>query len=331
MTAMPAALSNALITAGEVAEREGNYLEARGAFEAALEDVDPLIVATAHASLGRLSWQQGAYEASFTSFEKARAIAIRLDAAEVRARAEIGLGNVYYARGDYARARDMYNAVRANPAVTGLRGKVLLNLGAIANIEGDMAEAERNYTQAVRAFREAGDTHGQSQAYNNLGMLHVDQMEWEKAGEAYAEALALSAETGNREMIGLVTMNRSELSCAMGQYPRALELCEEALTIFAEIGAEVYRGTTLRWKGRALRELGQYALAERALTEAMRIAHRAQARLLEAETMQELGGMLALAGDTAAARKWFVRALDLFESLGAAREAEELNADIRAL
>src|SRR4051812_40226994 len=106
---MALALSNSLITAGEVAERQGNYLEARGAFEAALENLDPLVVANAHACLGRLAWQQGAYEASFTSFEKARAIAARLDAADVKARAEIGLGNVYYARGDYVRARDMYD------------------------------------------------------------------------------------------------------------------------------------------------------------------------------------------------------------------------------
>jgi tetratricopeptide (TPR) repeat protein len=328
---MPVALTNALLTAGELAEGRGNYLEARGAFEAALEDPDPLVVANAHACLGRLAWQQGAYEASFMSFERARAIAIRLDAAEVKARAEIGLGNVYYARGDYGRARDMYDAVRTNPSVSALRGKVLLNLGAIANIEGDMLGAERNYTQAAKAFAESGDMHGQAQAHNNLGMLHADRLDWERAGEEYAEALRLSDETGNRELIGLITMNRSELSCAMGQYDQSLALCDEALAIFAEIGAEVHRGTTLRWKGRALRELGQYGLAERALTEAMRIAHRAQAKLLEAETMQELGAMLALAGDAVAARKWFRRALDLFEGLGAVREAEELSADVRAL
>jgi tetratricopeptide (TPR) repeat protein len=328
---MALALSNTLITVGEVAERQGNYLEARGAYEAALEDPDPLVVANAHACLGRLSWLQGAYEASFNSFERARAIAARLDAADVRARAEIGLGNVYYARGDYTRAREMYNAVRTNPSVTALRGKVLLNLGAIANIEGDLPEAERNYTLAARAFAESGDTYGQAQANNNLGLLHADRLEWEKADAAYAEAMQLATEAGIREEIGLITMNRAELSCAMGQYERALERSDEALLIFAEIGAEVHRGTALRWKGRALRELGQYPLAERALTEAMRIAHRAQAKLLEAETMQELGGMLALAGDFAAARKWFGRALDLFEALGATREAEELSADIRAL
>jgi tetratricopeptide (TPR) repeat protein len=322
---------NASIEAGEIAEQRGDYLEARGAFEVALEDPDPLVVATAHACLGKLAWQQGAYEASFSAFEKARAIAIRLDAAQVKARAEIGLGNVYYARGDYDRAREMYEGVRTNPAASALKGKVLLNLGTIANIEGDFAAAERHYTRACAAFAASDDLHGQAQAWHNLGMLHADRLEWDEADAAYARSLSLADATGNREMVGMVIMNRSELNCAMGRYAEAVAQCDDALTIFAEIGAEVLRGTTLRWKGRALRELEQYALAERALTEAMRIAHRAQARLLEAETMQELGSMLALSGDTAAGRKWLQRALELFQSLGATREAEEIGADMRSL
>ena len=324
-------LGNASIEAGELAEQRGEYLEAAAAFETAVDDLDPLIVATAHNCLGKLAWQQGQYDAAFAAFEKARAIAIRHDSLDVRSRAEIGLGNVYYARGDYARARELYDGVRASAASPGVRGKVLLNLGIIANIEGDISGAERHYRRASKAFAEADDLHGQAQSYHNLGMLHADRLDWDDANAAYAEAHRLSEETGNREMLGLITMNRSELSCAMGKYAEAVSRCDEALAIFAELGAEVLRGTTLRWKGRAMRELGQYSASERALTEAMRIAHRAQAKLLEGESMQELGATMALAGDHGAARKWLGRALEVYTALGATREAEETTADIKAL
>lgn len=320
-----------LIEAGELAQEQGEYLEAAGAFEAALEDPDPLIVATAHNCLGKLAWQQAAYDESFTSFEKARAIAIRHDSLDARSRAEIGLGNVYYARGDYARARELYDGVRVSAPSPGVRGKVLLNLGAIANIEGDTAAAEQHYRAACKALAQAEDTHHLSLAHNNLGMLHADRLEWDEADEDYAEALRLAEMIGNRETLGLVTMNRSELSCAMGQYAEAVARCDAALAIFAELGAEVLRGTTLRWKGRALRELGLYQLSERALTEGMRIAHRAQAKLLEGEAMQELGATLSRAGDLGASRKWLTRALDVFVALGATREADEVTADLKAL
>lgn len=328
---MKTALNNPTIEAGEAARVRGDYLEARSAFEAAAEDPDPLVAGTAYHCLGKLAWHQGAFDAAAIAFEKARAIGIRLDAADLRARAEIGLGGVHFARGEYDRAKTMYEGVRRLPRASEFMGKIFLNLGAIANIEGDFSAAERYYLEACEIFAAAGDEAEQVGAYHNLGMLHTDRMEWDKADAAYTRAMELADRTGNSEHYAMAIMNRSELSCAMGRYETALEQCDAALAVFAEIGAEIPRGTTLRWKGRALRELGRYDLAERALTEAMRIAHRAQARLLEAETMQELGQMLALGSDRASARKWLRRAHDLFVTLGAMREAEEVSADLRAL
>jgi tetratricopeptide (TPR) repeat protein len=328
---MKAALSNPSIEAGEAATLRGDYLEARSAFEAALEDPDPIVAGVAHHRLGKLSWHEGAFEAATTSFERARSIAIRHDDAELRTSADIGMGGVHFARGEYAKARALYESVRANPLNAQFAGMVLLNLGAIANIEGDLADAHRSYRGAAKAFTETQDYASLAHVYNNLGMLHADKLEWTQADEAYELAARYAEENGNCELLGLTIMNRSEMSCAMGRYETAVEQCDAALAIFAELGSEIPRGTTLRWKGRALRELGQHPLAERALTEAMRIAHRAQARLLEAETMQELGAMLALAGDLAAARKWLQRGLELFTSLGAVREADEVQADLRAI
>jgi tetratricopeptide (TPR) repeat protein len=328
---MKPALAHAAIEAGEAACLRGDYLEARGAFETALDDRDPIVAGTAHHCLGKLAWHQGAYEAAATEFEKARAIALRHDSSELRARAEIGLGGVCFARGQYDRARNLYEGIRSNPSGAEFLGMIFLNLGAIANIQGDVAAAKDYYTQACEFSIRTGELANRMKARHNLGMLHADQMEWEAADESYEQARELADQLGDCEALGNILMNRSELSCAMGHYEVALEQCDRALVIFAEVGAEIPRGTTLRWKGRALRELGQYALAERALIEAMRIAHRAQAKLLEAETMQELGAMLALAGDAGAARKWLTRSLDLFEMLGATREASEVGADLRAL
>jgi tetratricopeptide (TPR) repeat protein len=328
---MKSALSNPGLEAGEAARLRGDYLEARGAFEAALDDPDPLVVGAAHHCIGKLAWHEGAYEAAALAFEKTLAIALRHDAAELRARAEIGLGGVCFARGQFDRARRLYEGVKANPAASEFIGMVLLNLGAISNIQGDIAAAQAHYTTASRYFAANGELRNQMMAFNYLGMLLADKLEWVAAVASYEKSRALAEQIGDAEALGTILMNRSELSCAMGRYEQAVEQCDAALAIFAEIGAEIPRGTTLRWKGRALRELAQYQLAERALTEAMRIAHRAQARLLEAETMQELGAMLAHAGEMGAARRWLQRSLDLFRMLGATREADELRADLQAL
>jgi tetratricopeptide (TPR) repeat protein len=280
---MKSALTNSAIEAGEAARLRGDYLEARGAFEAALDNPDPLIVGTAHHCIGKLAWHEGAYEAAAQAFEKARAIALRHDAAELRARADIGLGGVCFARGELDRAKSLYEGVKLNPCGSEFTGMLLLNLGAIANIQGDIDAAYAHYTKAGNFFAANGERRNEMMAHHNLGMLHADRLAWEAADESDDRARAIAEEIGDAEALGNVLMNRSELSCAMGRYENAVEQCDAALAIFAEIGAEIPRGTTLRWKGRALRELAQYPLAERALTEAMRIAHRAQAKLLEAD------------------------------------------------
>lgn len=325
------ALLHPSIEAGELAEQRGDFLEASSAFEAALEDHDPLVVATARNCLGKLAWRQGAHDVAFASFEKARASAIRHSAVDIRARAELGLGNVYYGRGDYVRARELYDGVRNSATTPGLRAKAMLNLGIIANIAGDAGAAEGHYRRACRAFTDAEDIHGQAQSHHNLGMLHADRLELDEADVAYREALLLSEKTGNREMAGLVLMNQARLSCAMGRYDDAVARCDAALAILAEMGAEVLRGTTLRWKGRAQRHLGQLAESERTLTEATRIARRTRARLLEAEVMHEIGATHRAAGNDGAARKWLRSALAVFAALGAAREASEVKAELSAL
>jgi tetratricopeptide (TPR) repeat protein len=322
---------SAALEAGEQAELRADYLDAAAIYRTMLADPDPLVGAEAQFRLGRVAWRQGNYVTALESFELARSIAARLGDRELQASAEIGIGNVCYAHAEYVKARTSYNAALGQTANERLHGMVLLNLGVIANIEGQLDEACSHYLQSRAAFHRAGDSNGEAQAHHNLGMLHADRLEWDAADQAYARCLELSEITGNREMIGLVWMNRSELSCSMGRYEEAVTRCDQALGIFAEIGAEVHRGTTLRWKGRALRELHRYVASERALGEAVRIAHRAQAKLLEAESMQELACTATLAGDPAFARVWYQRALELFVMAGAQREADEIRADLRAL
>src|SRR4051812_27359636 len=209
---MKSALSNSVIESGEAARLRGDYLEARSAFESALEDPDPLVAGTAHHCLGKLAWHEGAYEAAAISFERARAVAIRHDAAELRARAEIGLGGVCFARGDFDRARHLYEGIKSNPCGSEFTGILLLNLGAIANIQGDIDAAYAHYTRAGSFFAANGERRNQMMACHNLGMLHADRLEWAEADDSYETSRALAEEIGDAEAMGTILMNRSELS-----------------------------------------------------------------------------------------------------------------------
>lgn len=306
------------IRRGEDAEREGDFLQASAAYEAALDDPDPLVVGDANFHLGRAAWRQGRFEAAIAAFEAARGVALQHGADALRAQTENGIGAVHYARGEYGQARAAYDVALAFTADPVMRAKIQLNLGVIANIEGDLETARAMYARSRSVFREAGDTAFEALALYNLGMLHADQREWDEADEAYRLTLDVCEARGDRQMLANVLVNRSEVSSGRGRYDEAVATCDRALTIYVELGDEVGRGEALRWKGHALRLLGMPVAAERVLVEAIRSAQRTQVLLLEAEASREIGEITTARGDAVAARSWLSRALELFEKLGAA-------------
>src|SRR3954462_10168062 len=125
------------ISSGELLELRGKYSEASAAYRSALHDADRAVVADAHFHLGRVHWRQARFEDALREYEAARTLAVELKLNELRGRVENGLGVIHHARGDYTRARAHYHTAAALTSDDAQRGRVQLNLGAVANIEGD--------------------------------------------------------------------------------------------------------------------------------------------------------------------------------------------------
>lgn len=316
---------------GEEAERHGDFLTADAAYRAALDDPDPAVAADARWRLGRVAWRQGRFDEALSRFEQARDLALARQDDELRARAETGIGNVHYAHGAYSQARAAYRVALGLTTDALMRAKVTLNLGVIANIEGQLDEAQAHYQRSRIAFAGVGDRAGEAMALQNLGMLYADRRQWDEAEQAYRDCLALAEAAGNRQMIANVLCERSEVRCGRGRYEEAIAACDHALTVFAEIGDAIGRGEALRWRGHAQRELGQFENAERTLTEAIGIARHGRVALLEAEATRELAATLVAAGNRAEGVRRYERARDLFTSLGAERDVAEVRAALAAL
>ena len=318
MTALQALL------AGERAEQAGEYAAAAAAYRAVSADADPLTSAEAYFRLGRVSWRQSRFDAALDAFEAARALAERAASREVQARAANGIGAVHYARGDYLRARQAYAEAEALTGDGAMLGKIVLNLGVIANIEGDLETARNHYERAYRLFRDHDDRASAMLALHNRGMVEADLEQWDDADRSFLAALAIAAADGNVEMTARTLVNRSEVLCARGAVEEAVGHCDRALVAYATVGDEVGRGEALRWRAHALRKLGDAGVAERNATEALQIAASCGAKLLEAEAARELGHIKGEQGDAEGATRMLGRALALFRELGSRREVVEL-------
>jgi tetratricopeptide (TPR) repeat protein len=320
------------LEAGDASEIRGDLGVALAFYERALASTEPQSVAEARFRVGRVAWRQGRFDDALSEYEKAAALARTLGLQGLQARVENGIGAVHYARGAYAQARASYAVAQELAGADAvLRGKVLLNLGVILNIEGDLAGARDAYRKSRDAFASVGDESGEVLVLHNLGMVYADMAHWEEAAESYARCLRLSERLGNRQMVANVLLNESDVHCAAGRYDVAVAQCERALALYVEIGDEPGRGDALRGRARALRGVGRFADAATSLQDAMRIASRLQARLLEAEVHREWGLLAVATGDKPDASRHLAAALDGFTQLGAQRECIEVRGEISSL
>ena len=308
--------------AGERAEAAGDYVAAAAAYRAVTAVTDERLVALAYFSLGRVSWRQSRFDASLAAFENASVLVRRIGDEELLARVENGIGAVHYARGDYPAARLAYAAAQSRTRDDTMRGRIILNLGVIENIESNFAVARAHYEEAHRLFVESGDAESATLALHNRGMVEADLALWEDADRSFHAALALATAAGNREMTAKTLVNLSEVLLERGAFVDAVEHCDRALAIYADVGDEVGRGEALRWRSHALGRSGDLFAAERNASEALHIAMRCGARLLEAEASRDTGVLCCPArGAPAYAREWGAATGRRPRSLRAARRA----------
>jgi tetratricopeptide (TPR) repeat protein len=316
---------------GEAAERRGDLVAAANAYAAARDSGDSRIVAAATFRLGRVSWRQGRFDEALGLYERARGIAAQLGDDELLANAENGIGALHCERGAYVQARASYHVALERTGDASLRGRILLNLGVLANIEGDLDDARARYHKSIVEFERASNEEGLALAHHNLGMLYADRSDWEAAAESYERCLTISERLGMRQMVANVLLNRAELLCAMNQPDEARSSCDRALALFGELGDQVGRAETHRWQGRALAKLGEHAAARHWLEEAVRLARQLGTPLLDAEASRDLGESYLAAGNHAEARPLLERALETFTGLGAKREAGDVMAQLQRL
>lgn len=313
------------LAAGEAAEARGDYVQAVVAYTRVAEAGGAAAEAEGSFRLGRVAWRQGRYDHALEMYERALTAARNANQVDLEARVENGIGAVHYARGEYAQARASYQVAMERTDDPVLQGRFMLNLGVIANIEGDLEAALWQYLRARALFREHGDRPSEALALQNLGMIHADREEWEAAADSYDQCLGLCEWLGNQPMIAKVLLNQAEVLVARKEFARAIRNCELSMAISVEIGDEVERGEAFRWQGYAYRVAGKLEAAEAALVEAVQVAQRFRVKLLEAEASRELWEVKRAAGSPDAAR-WHAQALTLFRNLGAERDVAALEA-----
>ncbi|MGH7525069.1 MAG: tetratricopeptide repeat protein [Gemmatimonadales bacterium] len=213
-----------------------------------------------------------------------------------------------------SRYREALELGGSNPT---LRGRIEQNLGILANIHGDHADALAHYRRSLDAFEGSGDDKGRAIAYHNLGMVSADRRLWEDADGYFRRSLEITRAVGDVHLEGLCLLNHSEVHLARQRYEEARGNAEAALSIFDQLGARLDKADAYKVLGVVYRETGRHALAESRLRAAIEQAVSTGSVLSEAEASRELARLYQGMGRNQEALRLLSAAHRLFSRLDA--------------
>lgn len=288
-------------------------------------DVDSLLeVVLRSAFLLGVSGNRGA---AVDNFELAVTVAELNGDLSRAARSLNGLGVAYQSQGDLEASEQYYREAlcRASAADDRLtRGDVEMNLGIVANIRGDLAEALRHYRVANEEYEAIANRSRLSKVLNNLGMLHIDLRQFGEADEALTRGLNITQSLSDLVTEGIIHANRTELFLATGNLEDARSSCDQAFEIACRLGDDQLKADVLKYYGSLFVASSKLNLAETHLRQSIALATEIGSPLLEAEATRELSLALRLQDKNREALEALNRAHALFSEVQARHDEADI-------
>ncbi|MBC7249843.1 MAG: tetratricopeptide repeat protein [Anaerolineae bacterium] len=156
------------------------------------------------------------------------------------------IGQVHYARGDYAAALAWYEkSVAITEKLGDLAGLAATynNIAGIHYARGDYAAALEWYEKSVAIKEKLGDQAVLATTYNNIGLIHKARGDYDAALEWYEKSVAINEQLGNQAVLATTYNNIAGIHYARGDYDAALEWIQRSLDIFERLGARASAAT----------------------------------------------------------------------------------------
>jgi tetratricopeptide (TPR) repeat protein len=262
-----------------------------------------------HRDLGQLIDAEGLF------FRSLR-VSIDLGYSAGRAHAMNGFGTVAQRRGDLAGAREMFmeaDAIARRGSDTRLIGVVRQNLGAVADVLGELTDAFEHFSVSLRSFESIRDGHGAAWVLNDIGVLHAKENRIWEAHEAFERGLGIARERGDLQCEGAIEENRAELYLKSDDLDRSPPSIERALRVAEDRRDTPRRAAALKLRGAHFRLSGNVAAAIETLRHAVTLSESGDHPGLRTEILYQFGAAIFASGDVVKANDVWQLALEGFD------------------
>ncbi|MBD1883014.1 tetratricopeptide repeat protein [Microcoleus sp. FACHB-45] len=179
-----------------------------------------------------------------------------------------------------------------------------------------LRKAIAKYEEAVKLYREAGDTSGQAVSLLALGKVYSYLGEKQKALEYYSQSLPLSRAIGDRSGEGNTLTGIGSVYSDLGEKQKALEYYSQSLPLYREVGDRGGEAGTLNNIGRVYDDLGEKQKALEYYSQSLPLSRAIGDRSGEGSTLNNIGGVYDDLGEKQKALEYFSQSLPLRRAVG---------------
>jgi CHAT domain-containing protein/Tfp pilus assembly protein PilF len=269
-------------------------------------------------TLGELSLRDGDIDQAISEYQRALNLLNELNGDRSYnfyvSETYAGLGRVYTSAGDHVKALAALNSARQT--ATGEQiPKVLNSLGYLYMEQEDYAQADAQFRQTLKIYRDAKNQRGESRVLINLGVVQQRQGNYEEALTLFRQSLdaatatkVVEVEIAALEGIGVVLTAQSRFDDALKSLNKGLVIARES--------QDKTRQTELLWRtAQTYLQMQDYARAEQLAQDAVVAAHTIRLPKLTFLAMATLGDVYAANHKTELAIKTLKDSIDELETL----------------
>ncbi len=327
-----------LIAQARGAERETRRTRARSLYETALRTLDqaehPGLASAILRWIARTHYEGRHLTAAMDCYRAALGVAEAHGDVLGQAHAVNGKGIVEQMRGNLQAAADHYTWSLERALAEGyetLAAMIHQNLGVIASIQGDFAEALLQYRASKEAYDRLGEEDRVGPLLNNIGHLHADLGEWDEAEAALTEAGRRCGLSGDIDHQVLSQVNSARMWIIRKEFKRAHESCDRACSLSRDVSGGRWTGEILKHYGAIYRSTGRLELALDSLAQARKVADKKKDTLLAAETARELAEVYRKQGRNQDTLKALNESLRLYSNFHAKHDLAEVRKRVTQL
>jgi CHAT domain-containing protein len=191
----------------------------------------------------------------------------------------------------------------------------LTELATVRARQGQFAEAERMFADAIQQAEAWGDQAGMAWAWSEQAFLSVWRGDFGKARELGLKSLPILEASGQRQRVAATLFHLGDATSRLGDPSGALEFYKRSLRAYKDIGDERSPARPLYGMGVAFEELGDYCRALDHYQKALAVAEANNDNMGIAAALSQIGSVFKEQGDYVQALEHEKKSLQLAEEM----------------